>query len=54
MEVFMLAKLMALIGKGKMTWTLVMNLLSAARDIWGGLKTNVDRSKSEKSQQSKK
>lgn len=50
----MLAKLMALIEKSKMTWTLILNLLSTIRDIWGGLKANVERSKSEKSQQSKK
>lgn len=50
----MLAKIMTLINKGKMIWTLTLNLLSAIRDIWGGLKTSVDRSKSEKSQQSKK
>lgn len=49
----MLAKILALIGKGKMTWTLILNLLSAIRDIWGGMKTNVDRSKSETSQKSK-
>lgn len=50
----MLAKIMTLIRKGKATWVLVLNLLSAIRDIWGGLKTDVERLRSEKSQKSKK
>lgn len=46
----MLEKIKTLIEKGKMAWTIVLNLISDLRDIWAGLKTDVERLKSEKSQ----
>lgn len=46
----MLEKIKTLVVKGRMAWILLLNLLSSLRDIWAGLKTDVKRSTSEKSQ----
>lgn len=39
-----------MLEKIKMAWTLVLNLISDLRDMWAGLKTDVERLTSKKSQ----